>query len=227
VTVDLLSTDQMSSELETGVDARNGSAQGTGHESETRLGGARLTVLAGPTAVGKGTVAAYIREHFPEIWISVSATTRKARPGEVHGVHYLFVSDEEFDRMDADDELLEWAKVHNAARYGTPRQPVLDKLAEGRPALLEIDLQGARQVRETMPEAQFVFLAPPSWDELVRRLVFRGTETAEERESRLQTATVELAAEKEFDVTIVNASVREAADQLVKLIQSPPISGKS
>jgi guanylate kinase len=199
-------------------------AQGDARRS---TGGARLTVLAGPTAVGKGTVAADIRERFPDVWISVSATTRKARPNEVHGVHYLFVSDEEFDRMIADDELLEWAVVHKAARYGTPRQPVLDKLAEGRPALLEIDLQGARQVRETMPEAQFVFLAPPSWEELVRRLVYRGTETAEERERRLQTATLELAAEKEFDVTIVNASVREAADQLVKLIRSPHISGKS
>jgi guanylate kinase len=230
VTIDLLSTDQMSSELETGVDTGNGSAQGTGHESglsDSRLGGARLTVLAGPTAVGKGTVAAYIRERFPEIWISVSATTRKPRPGEVHGVHYLFVSDEEFDRMIADDELLEWARVHKVARYGTPRGPVLDKLAEGRPVLLEIDLKGARQVRATMPEAQFVFLAPPSWDELVRRLVGRGTETAEDRERRLHTATLELAAEKEFDVTIVNASVREAADQLVRLIQSPSISGKS
>jgi len=198
-----------------------------GTTAERSTGGARLTVLAGPTAVGKGTVAADIRERFPDIWISVSATTRKSRPGEVHGVHYLFVSDEEFDRMIADDELLEWAVVHKAARYGTPRQPVLDKLAEGRPALLEIDLQGARQVRETMPEAHFVFLAPPSWDELVRRLVFRGTESAEERERRLETATLELAAEKEFNVTIVNASVREAADQLVKLIRSPSIPGKS
>jgi guanylate kinase len=188
---------------------------------------ARLTVLAGPTAVGKGTVAAEIRERFPDIWISVSATTRKARPNEQHGVHYLFVSDEEFDRMIADGELLEWAVVHKAARYGTPKQPVLDKLADGRPALLEIDLQGARQVRETMPEAHFVFLAPPTWDELVRRLVGRGTETAEERERRLETAVLELAAEKEFDVTIVNASVREAADQLVKLIRSPNTSGKS
>jgi guanylate kinase len=188
---------------------------------------ARLTVLAGPTAVGKGTVAADIRERFPDIWISVSATTRKPRPTEVHGVHYLFVSDDEFDRMIAAGELLEWAVVHKAARHGPPKQSVLDKLAEGRPALLEIDLQGARQVRETMPEAQFVFLAPPSWDELVRRLVGRGTETPEERERRLETATLELAAEKEFDVTIVNASVREAADQLVKLIRSPSISGKS
>ena len=182
---------------------------------------ARLTVLAGPTAVGKGTVAADIRERFPDIWISVSATTRKPRPGEVHGVHYLFVSDAEFDRMIADGELLEWAVVHKAARYGTPKQPVLDKLAAGSPALLEIDLQGARQVRETMPEAQFVFLAPPTWDELVRRLLFRGTETPEERERRLETATVELAAEKEFDEAIVNDDVRRAAEELVSLMQPP------
>ncbi len=198
-----------------------------GDGPDRSTGGARLTVLAGPTAVGKGTVAAEIRERFPDIWISVSATTRKPRPGEVHGVHYLFVSDQEFERMIADGELLEWAVVHNLAKYGTPRQPVLDKLAEGRPALLEIDRQGARQVRARMPEAHFVFLAPPSWDELVRRLVGRGTETAQERERRLETAVLELAAEKEFDVTIVNASVREAADSLVKLIRSPSISGKS
>jgi guanylate kinase len=189
----------------------------------TPSGAARLTVLAGPTAVGKGTVAADIRERYPDIWISISATTRRARPGEVHGVHYLFVSDQEFNRMVADGELLEWAVVHKAARYGTPRGPVLEMIASGRPALLEIDLQGARQVREKMPDAQFVFLAPPSWDELVRRLVGRGTETAEERERRLDTARLELAAEKEFDVTIVNDSVRDAADQLVKLIRSPSL----
>lgn len=196
-------------------------------EVDLGRGDARLTVLAGPTAVGKGTVAADIRERYPDIWISVSATTRRPRPGEQHGVHYLFVDDAEFDRMIEAGELLEWAVVHKAARYGTPRQPVLDKLAEGRPALLEIDLQGARQVRETMPDAFFVFLAPPSWEELVNRLVGRGTEDAEERERRLDTARVELAAEKEFDVTIVNASVRDAADQLVKLIRSPSVSGKS
>jgi guanylate kinase len=193
----------------------------------TVTGAARLTVLAGPTAVGKGTVAAYVREHYPEIWISISVTTRKPRPGEQHGVHYLFVDDAEFDRMVADGEFLEWAVVHGRAKYGTPRQPVLDKLAEGRPALLEIDLQGARQVRETMPEALFVFLAPPSWDELVRRLVGRGTEEAEEQERRLETARIELAAEKEFDVTIVNASVQDAAKQLVKLVRSPSTTGKS
>ena len=178
----------------------------------------RLTVLAGPTAVGKGTIAAEIRAHHPEIWISVSATTRSPRPGEVHGRHYWFVSDAEFDRMIADDELLEWAVVHKQARYGTPRRPVEAALDAGRPPLLEIDLQGARQVRETMPEAFFVFLKPPSWDELVRRLVGRGTESEEERERRLETAREEMAAETEFDVTIVNTEIHVAAAELVALM---------
>jgi len=182
--------------------------------------GARLTVLAGPTAVGKGSVTAWLREHHPEIWISVSVTTRPARPGEVDGVHYHFVTDQEFDRLVADDELLEWAVVHQRARYGTPRGPVIDALVNGRPALLEIDLQGARQVRERMPEARFVFLAPPSWDELVRRLVGRGTETLEERERRLATARAELAAEKEFDATVVNRTIPAAAEELVELMGS-------
>jgi guanylate kinase len=183
----------------------------------------RLTVLAGPTAVGKGTVTAWVREQHPEIWISVSATTRRRRPGEQDGVHYHFVSDEEFDRMVAEDELLEWAVVHRGARYGTPRQPVLDALAEGRPALLEIDLQGARQVRERMGEALFVFLAPPSWEELVRRLVGRGTEDEPERERRLETARAELAAETEFDVTIVNRRIHDAGEELVELMRSGTI----
>ncbi len=182
---------------------------------------ARLTVLAGPTAVGKGTVAAYVREHHPEVWISVSVTTRQPRPGEEHGRHYWFVSDQEFDRMVADDELLEWAVVHRSARYGTPRRPVAEALAAGRPALLEIDLQGARQVRASMPGALFVFLKPPSWEELVRRLVGRGTESAEERARRLATARAELAAESEFDVTVVNREVHEAAEELVALMRSP------
>ena len=184
-------------------------------------------MLAGPTAVGKGTVSAEVRRRYPDVWISVSATTRKPRPGERHGVHYLFVTDAEFDRMIEDGDFLEWAVVHGRAKYGTPKQPVLDMLAEGRPALLEIDLQGARQVRETMPEALFVFLAPPSWEELVRRLVGRGTEDSEEQERRLETARIELAAEKEFDITIVNGSVQDAAQQLVKLVRSSPTSGKS
>jgi guanylate kinase len=178
----------------------------------------RLVVLAGPTAVGKGTVAAEVRRNHPDIWISVSATTRPPRPGEENGVHYWFVSDEEFDRMIDEDDLLEWAVVHQAARYGTPRQPVNLALASGRPAMLEIDLQGARQVRQTMPGALFVFLKPPSWDELVRRLVGRGTETEEERARRLDTARAELAAEAEFDVTVVNHEVHAAADELVSLM---------
>jgi guanylate kinase len=178
-------------------------------------GPARLTVLAGPTAVGKGTVAADVRERYPEVWLSVSATTRPPRPGEVDGVHYRFVDEATFDQMVSDGGMLEWAVVHGRHRYGTPRDPVLKALAKGRPALLEIDLQGARQVKQTMPDALFVFLAPPSWDELVRRLVGRGTETPAERERRLTTARTELAAESEFDVTIVNDDVRRATDELV------------
>lgn len=178
----------------------------------------RLVVMAGPTAVGKGTVANAVRTDHPEVFLSISATTRKPRPGEENGVHYWFVDDAEFDRMIEHDELLEWATVHQVARYGTPRKPVEAALAQGRPALLEIDLQGARQVRRTMPDALFVFLAPPSWEELVRRLVGRGTETEEERTRRLETAKVELAAEAEFDLTIVNREVHDAAEQLVTLM---------
>jgi guanylate kinase len=177
-----------------------------------------LTVVSGPTAVGKGTVVAELRREHPEVFVSVSATTRPPRPGEVDGVHYLFVSEAEFDRMVADDELLEWAVVHGRHRYGTPRGQVLAAIAEGREAVLEIDLQGARQVRERWPDAHLVFLAPPSWDELVRRLVGRGTESAEERARRLATATRELAAESEFDTTIVNRDVGHAVADLVALL---------
>jgi guanylate kinase len=182
--------------------------------------GHRLVVLAGPTAVGKGTVSAYVREHFPDVWLSVSATTRHSRPGEVEGVHYHFVDEAEFARMERDGELLESAVVHGRNHYGTPRRPVEEALAAHRMALLEIDLQGARQVRASMPEALFVFLAPPSWAELERRLVGRGTEDAEERARRLDTARVELAAEEEFDETIVNDDVRRAAEELVSLMRS-------
>ena len=178
-----------------------------------------LTVLAGPTAVGKGTVAAYIRENYPDVRLSVSATTREPRPGEVHGSHYFFVDDEGFDRMLAADELLEWATVHNRHRYGTPRGPVDEAAGRGELMLLEIDLQGARQVRASMPEARLVFLAPPSWDELVKRLVGRGTEGEEERERRLETAKVELAAAEEFDAIIVNDEVPKAAARLVELMR--------
>jgi len=190
---------------------------------QARAGGvpARLTVLAGPTAVGKGTVSTYIRENYPNVLLSVSATTRKPRPGEVDGVHYYFVSDDEFDRMIADNELLEWAKVHNSYRYGTPRPPIDAALAEGKRVLLEIDLQGARSVRAVMPEALLVFLLPPTWDELVRRLIGRGTESPAEQQRRLDTARVELAAQDEFDARVVNTEVSEAAREVVELMAVP------
>lgn len=190
-------------------------------EGSLRSSPRRLVVLAGPTAVGKGTVAAYVREHHPEVWLSVSATTRRPRPGEVDGHHYHFVDEDEFTRLEERRELLESATVHGRARYGTPRAPVEAALRQGRPAMLEIDLQGARQVRAAMPEALFVFLAPPSWDELVHRLVGRGTETEEEREARLATARTELASVAEFDVTIVNDDVARAAQELVSLMVDP------
>jgi guanylate kinase len=177
----------------------------------------RLVVLAGPTAVGKGTVAAHIKEHHPEIHLSVSATTRAPRPGEVEGEHYFFVDDAEFDRLVTEGELLEHAVVHNRSRYGTPRRPIADALAQGKTVLLEIDLQGARQVRAADPRATLVFLAPPSWDELVDRLVGRGTEDAEERARRLRTARTELAAQGEFDYRVVNDDVARAAAEVAAL----------
>ena len=180
----------------------------------------RLVVLAGPTAVGKGTVAAYVRRTFPDVWLSVSMTTRKPRPREIDGVHYHFVDDEQFERMRAQGDFLEWAVVHGRAKYGTPRGPVEEALAAGRKALLEIDLQGARQVRVQKPEALFVFLAPPSWDELVRRLVVRGTESEEERRVRLSTAEQEMAAQREFDVVILNDNVQRASEELVSLMSA-------
>ncbi|MCS5713013.1 guanylate kinase [Herbiconiux sp. CPCC 205716] len=182
-------------------------------------GDSRLVVLAGPTAVGKGTVSTYIRENFPEVHLSVSATTRAPRPGEVEGVSYYFVSDEEFDRMIEAGEFLEWAVVHNKSRYGTPRTPIDRALAAGTSVLLEIDIQGARQVKAAEPSATLVFLLPPTWDELVRRLIGRGTETPEEQERRLTTAKVELAAQSEFDFRVVNSDVQAAAAEVVELMQ--------
>jgi len=188
-------------------------------EPQPRAGRSRLVVLAGPTAVGKGTVAAHIKEHHPEIHLSVSATTRAPRPGEVDGEHYFFVDDAEFDRLVADGELLEHATVHNAHRYGTPKAPIDASLAQGRTVLLEIDLQGARQVRATAADANLVFLLPPSWDALVERLVGRGTEDAEERSRRLKTAKRELAAQGEFDHHVVNDDVARAAAEVAALAQ--------
>ncbi len=178
----------------------------------------RLVVLAGPTAVGKGTLVHALLERNPHVWLSISATTRSPRPGERDGEHYHFVSEQEFSRMVEEGELLEWATVHGNHRYGTPRAPVEEHVAAGRPALLELDLQGVRQVRETMPQALFVFVEPPSMEELVRRLVSRGTEDHAERERRLRTAEVEMAAVKEFDTVIINDDLDTAVAQLEKLV---------
>ncbi|MCP9993427.1 guanylate kinase [Streptomyces albogriseolus] len=174
-------------------------------------------MLSGPSGVGKSTVVGHMRKEHPEVWLSVSATTRKPRPGEQHGVHYFFVTDEEMDKLIANGELLEWAEFAGN-RYGTPRAAVLEHLEAGVPVLLEIDLQGARQVQESMADAQLVFLAPPSWEELVRRLTGRGTESPEVIERRLEAARTELAAEPEFDTTLVNTSVEEVARELLALM---------
>jgi guanylate kinase len=177
----------------------------------------RLTVLSGPSGVGKGSVIAAVRRRHPDVWLSVSVTTRAPRPGEREGVEYHFVDQVEFDRMTAAGELLEHA-VYAGHSYGTPRAPVLERLVAGVPALLEIELQGARQVKERMPEAHLVFLAPPSFEELARRLTGRGTEDAELVRHRLDIARIELAAEDEFESVVVNDDVERAADALIALL---------
>jgi guanylate kinase len=177
----------------------------------------RLTVLSGPSGVGKSSVIAEIRKAHPDVWLSVSVTTRRPRPGETDGVEYHFVDQERFTQLIREGALLEHA-VFAGNSYGTPREPVEARLAAGLPALLEIDLQGARQVRAAMPEAQLVFLKPPSWDELERRLRGRGTEPDEVIQRRLDEARVELAAEDEFDEVVTNTDVSDAAARLVALL---------
>jgi guanylate kinase len=184
------------------------------------VGEARLTVLSGPSGVGKDAVVEAVRRLHPEVWVSVSVTTRPPRLYETDGVEYHFVDRAEFASLVEAGALLEHAE-YAGNLYGTPRAPVERQLAGGKPALLVIELQGMRQVRKVMPEAQFVFLAPPSWEELVRRLVGRGTEPNEVVRQRLDQARIELASEAEFDVRIVNDSVERAADELVRLIQTP------
>ena len=178
----------------------------------------RLTVLSGPSGVGKSTVVAELSKTCPQIWISVSVTTRKPRPGEVDWREYHFVDDDEFDRLVASGALLEWARFAGH-RYGTPRAPLAEKLEAGVACLLEIDLAGARQVRQAVPEARLVFLAPPSWDELVRRLSGRATEPPQVLARRLAVAREELAAADEFDITLVNTSVQDVSHQLITLMK--------
>jgi len=188
--------------------------------SASRPSGRRgaLVVIAGPTAVGKATVLRTVRELRPEYALSVSATTRARRPGERDGRDYFFVSPGEFDRMIAAGELLEWATVHGTHRYGTPKGPVQAQQREGKTVLLEIDLQGARQIRSSGVDALFIFLAPPSFNALIERLESRGTEDEEERRRRLATAVEELSARDEFDAVVINDVVEQAALEVVDLI---------
>lgn len=179
----------------------------------------RLTVIAGPTAVGKGTVIRRILEEHPEIHLSVSATTRDPRPGEIDGISYHFLSEAEFDARVAAGDMLESAIVHGKHRYGTLREPVVAALNANQQLILEIDIQGARQVKKSLPDANLIFIAPPSWDELVRRLNGRGTESLEEQGRRLETARQELAAQSEFDHVVINESVAECAAEVVNLMQ--------
>jgi len=182
---------------------------------------AGLTVLSGPSGVGKSTVVQAIRRDCPQVWLSVSVTTRRPRPGERHGREYYFVGEREFEEIAESGQLLEWARFAGHY-YGTPREPVAERLGAGTPSLLEVDVVGARQVRLAVPDSLLVFLAPPSWEELVRRLTRRETEPAEMIDQRLEAARAELSAESEFDVTLVNTSVGDVCAQLVALMTAQP-----
>lgn len=179
-------------------------------------------MLCGPAGVGKGTVLGRVREQHPEIWLSVSATTRQPRPGEVDGVNYFFMTEPEFLAKEKAGEFLETADVFGLAHYGTPVKPVVEHLERNIPVVLEIDLQGARTVKRRAKELGLevltVFIEPPSFEELKRRLIGRGTETPQQQAKRLETAKVELAAAPEFDKRIVNNVVDEAADELWHII---------
>ena len=180
---------------------------------------APVVVLSGPSAVGKTTVVRCLRERVPDLHFSVSVTTRAPRPGEVDGVDYSFVTAERFQQLIDEGALLEWAEIHGGLhRSGTPAQPIRDAAVAGRPVLIEVDLAGARAVKKAMPEAITVFLAPPSWEALERRLSGRGTESPEVMRRRLATARAELAAQEDFDEVVVNSRLESACEELVSLL---------
>ncbi|MDV3124850.1 guanylate kinase [Mycobacterium sp. 21AC1] len=180
---------------------------------------APVVVLSGPSAVGKSSVIRCLRERLPDLYFSVSVTTRAPRPGEVDGVDYTFVTAPQFQQLIDDGALLEWADIHGGLhRSGTPAQPVRDATRAGRPVLIEVDLAGAKAVKQAMPEVISVFLAPPSWDELVSRLSGRGTETPEVMARRLETARAEMAAKGDFDQVVVNRQLDSACAELVSLL---------
>ncbi|MCV7222714.1 guanylate kinase [Mycolicibacterium elephantis] len=179
----------------------------------------RVVVLSGPSAVGKSTLVRCLRERIPDLYFSVSVTTRAPRPGEVDGVDYSFVTDEQFQQLIDSGALLEWAEIHGGLhRSGTPAQPVRDATAAGHPVLIEVDLAGARSVKQAMPEAITVFVAPPDWATLENRLSGRGTESPEVMDRRLATAKAEMAAQDEFDVVVVNRQLESACAELVSLL---------
>ena len=181
---------------------------------------AKLLVLSGPSAVGKGTLASFIIANNEDFELSVSATTRSARSGEVAGESYMFVTDQEFSRLIESAELLEWATVHGQHRYGTPRLPVEKALAEGKNVVLEIDVQGAFQVKQAFPAALLVFVNPPSFEELEARLNKRGTESPEDKRLRLETAKSELLQAESFDFQVINDEVARCAQEVVDLVKS-------
>jgi guanylate kinase len=180
----------------------------------------KLVVLAGPSAVGKGTVVKYIVDNFENFHLSVSATTREPRSGELPGVSYLFLSEIDFLDMVEKEQMLEWATVHGKNHYGTPREPVELAISEGKTVLLEIDVQGAFQVKRRFPEALLIFIKPPSFEELALRLDRRGTESAEDKLTRLATAREELARAEEFDYVVINDEVDRCAQEVVELSQT-------